>query len=328
MKPKEAMLAFVTGASGFIGSHLVRALKTSGWQVRAYVHQTPLPAIPDVESVQGDILDKASLEKAMRGTDVVFHLAAAVGSVVTDPREFREVNVDGTETTLAAALKAGVGRFVHFSSIGVLGAVKASDTADEEYSPAPRTLYDRTKLAAEEAALRAAAQGLDVVIIRPGWVYGPGDRRTFKFIRAVCRRRSALIAGAPGRQTPVYIDDLTAGTLLAARMGRPGTVYHIAGDEILTAEEMTRMVAAACGVAAPRLKLPRGLAQAAAFAMEKVCGWFKIETPLNRGKLSFFLDPKAMSSARAKKELGFSPAIDFRTGIARAITWYRDNGWL
>jgi nucleoside-diphosphate-sugar epimerase len=258
----------------------------------------------------------------------VFHLAAAVGSVVTDPHAFREVNVGGTEAVLAAARKAGVGRVVHFSSIGVLGAVKAGETADEEYPAAPRTLYDRTKFAAEAAVRLAAAQGLDVVVIRPGWVYGPGDRRTFKFIRAVCHRRSALIAGAPGRQTPVYIDDLIAGTLLAAQKGRPGAVYHLAGDEIMTAEEMTRVVAAACGVAAPRLKLPRGLAKAAAFGMEMISGLLKIEMPLNRGKLAFFLDPKAMSSARAKKELGYAPAIDFRTGAALAVAWYRENGWL
>jgi len=322
------MLAFVTGASGFIGSHLVRVLKAGGWEVRAFVHRTPLAEIPGVTSVTGDIRDSAALETAMAGADVVFHLAAAVGSVVTDPHMFRKVNVGGTEAVLAAARRAGVGRVVHFSSIGVLGAVKPGDTAGEDYPPAPRTLYDRTKLEAELAVHRAAADGLDVVIVRPGWVYGPGDRRTFKFIRAICRRKFALIAGAPGRQTPVYIDDLTAGVLLAAEKGRSGAVYHLAGDEILTAEEMARIVAAACGVAGPRLKLPRGFAIAVAFILEKTFGLVKKEMPLNRGKLSFFLDPKAMSSARAKKELGFAPAIDFKTGIARAVAWYRENGWL
>jgi len=322
------MLAFVTGASGFIGSHLARVLKAGGWEVRAFVHRTPIAEIPGVTSVTGNILDATALETAMAGADVVFHLAAAVGSVVTDPHMFRKVNVGGTEAVLAAARRAGVGRVVHFSSIGVLGAVKAGDIADEDYPPAPRTLYDRTKLEAEAAVLMAAADGLDVVIVRPGWVYGPGDRRTFKFIHAVCHRKFALIAGAPGRQTPLYIDDLTAGVLLAAEKGRSGAVYHLAGDEILTAEEMARIVAAACGVASPRLKLPRGLALAAAFILEKAFGLMKKETPLNRGKLAFFLDPKAMSSARAKTELGYAPATDFRTGAALAIAWYRENGWL
>jgi dihydroflavonol-4-reductase len=322
------MKAFVTGASGFIGSHLIRSLKTLGWEVRAFVHRTPLAEIPGVTSVSGDILDETTLEKAMAGVDVVFHLAAAVGSVVTDPHAFMDVNVNGTAAVLLAARRVGVGRVIHFSSIGVLGAVKAADIAAEDYPAAPRTLYDRTKFAAEAAVHLAAVGGLDIVVVRPGWVYGPGDRRTFKFISAICRRKSALIAGAQGRQTPVYIDDLIAGVLLAAEKGRPGAVYHLAGDEILTPEEMTSIVAAACGVVGPRLKLPRGLAIAAAFILEKTFGLVKKETPLNRGKLSFFLDPKAMSSARAKKELSFAPTTDFRTGIALAIGWYRENGWL
>jgi dihydroflavonol-4-reductase len=322
------MLAFVTGASGFIGSHLVRTLKAGGWDVRAFVHRTPLAEIPGVTSMTGDIRDSAALEAAMAGADVVFHLAAAVGSVVTDPHVFREVNVGGTEAVLAAALRVGARRIVHFSSIGVLGAVKPGDTAGEDYPPAPRTLYDRTKFEAELAVRRAAADGLDVVIVRPGWTYGPGDRRTLKFIRAVCCRKFALVAGAPGRQTPVYIDDLVVGTLLAAKKGRSGAVYHLAGDEILTVEEMARIVAAACGVAGPRLKLPKGLALTTAFILEKAFGLVKKETPLNRSKLAFFLDPKAMSSIRAKNELGYAPATDFRTGAARTIAWYRENGWL
>ena len=322
------MRAFITGASGFIGGHLVRTLKADGWNVRILVNKTPLPGIEGIESVNGDILNSGVLEKAMSGMDIVFHLAAAVGSLVTDPRAYRMVNVEGTKAVLAAAQRAGAKRVVHFSSIGVLGVVKAGETANEDYPPAPRTLYDQTKLAAEEAVRHAAANGLDVVMIRPGWVYGPGDRRTFKFIHAICQRKLALISGAPGRQTPVYIDDLVAGALLVAERGRSGEVYHIAGNEILTAEEMSRMVAEACGVPVPRLRLPKGLAIAAAFIFEKLFSVIKKEAFLNRGKLSFFIDPKAMSSVRAKTELGFAPEIDFRTGVARTIAWYRENDWL
>jgi dihydroflavonol-4-reductase len=322
------MRAFVTGASGFIGRHLVQAINSAGWDVRVLVHETPPEALSGIDLFQGDIRDGAALETGMKGVDVVFHLAAAVGSSVTDSRAFHEVNVSGTQAVLAAAQRTKVRRVVHFSSIGALGRVGVGETAGEDYPPAPRTLYDKTKLAAEEAARRAVAAGLDVVVIRPGWVYGPHDRRTFKFIRAICRGRFALVAGAPGRQTPVFIDDLIAGVLLAADRGRAGALYHLAGDEILTPEEMARIVASACGVAVPRLKLPRIVAEAAAFILEKAFAQVKKEAFLNRAKLSFFLDDKAMSSARAKNEIGFKPETDFRAGCALTVAWYRQNGWL
>jgi dihydroflavonol-4-reductase len=322
------MRALVTGASGFIGSRLLPALQAEGWEVRAYVHRTPLASASGVFSFSGDIQDERALRAAMQGVDAVFHLAAAVGSAVTDRRAFQAVNAGGTRAVLRAARAARVGRVVHCSSIGVLGAVRDGETAAEDYPPAPRTLYDRTKLAAEEAARAAAAAGLGVVILRPGWVYGPGDRRTFKFFRAVCRRRAALISGARGRQTPVYIDDLVSGVLLAAAQGRPGAVYHLAGDEVLTAEAMTRMAAEACGVAPPRLHLPLALARPAALMLEKAFALAGREAPFNRGKLAFFSDSKAMSSQRARTELGFVPRTDFRSGVRLAIAWYRENGWL
>lgn len=322
------MRALVTGASGFIGGRLLPALLAAGWDVCAYVHQTPVAGLEGVVTFSGDILDENKLAAAMAGAEVVFHLAAAVGSAVTDRRSFQAINVDGTRAVLKAARATKVGRIIHFSSIGVLGAVRDGDTAAEDYPPAPHTLYDRTKLAAEEAARQAAAAGLGVVILRPGWVYGPGDRRTGKFFRAVCRRRAAFVSGASGRQTPIFIDDLVAGVLLAAERGQPGSIYHLAGNEVLSAEEMTRIVAEACGVAAPRLRLPLGLARTAAFCLEKAFLLAGREAPFNRGKLSFFVDSKAMSSQRARKELGFAPTIDFRSGARRAIAWYRENGWL
>lgn len=322
------MKAFVTGASGFIGGHLVRALLANGWQVRILTHRTSRPNIRGVESLNGDIGDKNRLQEAMAGMDVVFHLAAAVGSAVTDPRAFQAVNVDGTKAVLAAAERTGPVRIVHFSSIGVLGSVRGGETATEDYPPTPRTLYDKTKLAAENIVRKAAAEGLDAVVIRPGWVYGPGDRRTFKFIRAVCRQRFALIAGATARQTPVFIDDLIGGTLLVAAQGQAGAIYHLAGNEILTAEEMARVVASACAVDLPRFRLPKAPAVAAALILEKLFALAKKEAPLNRGKLSFFLDPKAMSSLRAKQELGFAPTIDFVTGMTTTVAWYRENKWL
>ena len=319
--------AFVTGAAGFIGSHLVRALAARGWEVRALVHRTDLPPMDGVEAFRGDVRDVATLKIGCARVDTVFHLAAAVGSAVTNRGAFREVNVRGTEAVLAAAKDASVRRVVHVSSAGVLGAVEPGVIADETYPPNPRNLYDRTKWEAETAARRAAEGGANVVIVRPGWVYGPGDRRTFKLIKAVDDRRFFLLAGTKGRQTPVHVEDLVEGLLQSAERGTAGGLYHLAG-EVLSVEEMVGVIAAACGRRVPRCRLPKTPTVVAAAALETMFGLLNKEAPLNRGKLSFFLHPKALSSEKARRELHFSPRRGFAEGIRLTVAWYRENGWL
>jgi dihydroflavonol-4-reductase len=320
-------LAFVTGGTGFIGRHLVPALAGRGWKVRVLVHRTELPPQKGVEAVHGDIRDAMSLEKYCAAVDTVFHLAAAVGSAVTDRGSFRDVNGWGTEAVLAAARYAGVRRVVHVSSAGVLGVVEPGVVADETHPPNPQNLYDRTKWEAERAARRAAESGADVVIVRPGWVYGPGDRRTFKLIKTVHDGRFFFLRGAQGRQTPVHVEDLVQGILGSAEKGGKGELYHLAG-EVMTVEEMVAAIAAACGRRTPRLRVPKTPVIAAAAVLEAVFGLVRKEAPLNRGKLSFFLHPKAFSSDKARRELGFSPRWEFAEGMRQTVAWYRENGWL
>ena len=322
------MRAFVTGASGFIGSHLVESLIETGWSVRALVHQSPLRRPNGIEAVPGDIRDPGPWKDTLRGTDVLFHLAAAVGFSRLSEDGFLEVNARGTEALFRAAKDAGVRKTVHVSSAGVIGSVKKGLVAAEDYTPNPRNTYDRTKLDAERAALRFAAEGMDLVVVRPGWAYGPGDRRTFKLIEAINRGRFALVAADRGRQTPVYIDDLVRGLRLTAEKGRTGEIYHLTGNEILTVREMASAIAEACGARIPKVALPKWSAIAAAWVLEKAFAPFGKEAPLNRSRLSFFLHPKALSNEKARKELGFEPAVDFRTGTKKAVAWYREQGGL
>ncbi|MDH4197165.1 MAG: NAD-dependent epimerase/dehydratase family protein [Candidatus Aminicenantes bacterium] len=320
-------LAFVTGGAGFIGGHLVRALAGRGWEVRALVHRTELPQKDGVEAIRGDVRDPGVLRSGCAGVDIVFHLAAAVGSAVTERAAFRDVNARGTEAVLAAARDARVRRVVHVSSAGVLGAVEPGVIADETYPPNPRNLYDRTKWESERAAQRAAESGADIVIVRPGWVYGPGDRRTFKLIKAVHDGRFFFLAGTKGRQTPIHVEDLVAGLLQGAEKGAAGELYHLAG-EVMSVEDMVAAIAAACGRRVPRFRLPKTPTVVAAAALEAIFGLLHKEAPLNRGKLSFFLHPKALTSEKAKRELGFSPRRGFVEGMSLTVAWYRRNGWL
>lgn len=322
------MRAFLTGGSGFIGGHLLASLAADGWRVTALAHRSPLPAHDLVSSVAGDITDRDSLAEGMAGAEIVFHLASALGGSLIERREFFRINAGGTAAVLEAARRARVARVIHFSSAGVLGAVRDGDVADERYPTRPIQPYDHAKLAGERAALEAAAAGQDVVVVRPGWAYGPGDRRTFKLIRMIAKGPPLMATRGTARQTPVFIDDLVKGARLAAERGRSGEVYHLAGAEILTAAEIVRTVAVAAGRRPPRFHLPGLPARAAALLLETAFRPIHREPPLSRPKLSFFLHSKPLSIAKACRELGFSPGVDFAAGLRLTLDWYRTNGWL
>jgi nucleoside-diphosphate-sugar epimerase len=324
------MRAFLTGAAGFVGSRLASRLAADGEQVRALIHRSELPAGlgPRVEAVRGDIGDAALLRGAMSGIDIVYHLASALGSRQIREAEFFAINAGGTEAVLAAAREAGVRRVVHFSSAGVLGNLGDGNPAAEDHPTAPLDAYGRTKLAGEKAVLAAASAGQDVVIIRPGWVYGPGDRRTFKLIRMVARRRFVMVGKGRIPQTPVHVDDLVAGTLLCAEKGRTGEIYNLTGAEIITVKDMARTIAAAAEVSIPRLSLPLFPARVAAGLLQALFRPFGKEAPLNPSRLAFFTDSKPLSIAKAVRELGYAPKWTFDAGIAATVEWYRTNGWL
>jgi dihydroflavonol-4-reductase len=322
------MKALVTGATGFIGRHLVRELARKGWNIRVLIHRSPVEESEGRELIQGDITDPASLENAMTGVDVVFHLAAALGASLLGPEGFARVNAQGTENMLDAARKAGVGTFIHFSSAGVLGHVGSNAAASEDFPCRPRDLYDRTKLEGERLAFEKADAGQRVVVVRPGWVYGPEDRRTFKLIRAIARKNFVLVTRGQALQTPVYIDDLIQGVLLAADRGTPGGVYHLAGPELLTVREIVDTIAAAAGTRVPRWTLPLFPVKVAAWKLEMLYRLFGREAPLTRGKLAFFIHPKPLDSTKARRELDYAPSTDLSTGMAAAVEWYRAQGWL
>jgi dihydroflavonol-4-reductase len=322
------MRAFVTGGSGFIGSRLIGELVGRGIEVRALVHHRPLLPVSNVETIKGDICDKERLSEVLKGTDILFHLAAAVGSAAGGRDEFRKVNAQGTESVLESARWAAVGRVVHVSSAGVFGAVRAGEIAAESHPARPLTAYDKTKLEGERTALRRAREGLDVVVVRPGWAYGPGDRRTFKLIKAVCGGRFIMATRGKAFQTPVYVDDLVKGILLAGEKGKSGEVYHLAGGEIMTVREVVEVIASACGKKVPRFYLPRVPAVLAALLLEKAFIPLRREPPLSRSKLSFFVHSKPLSIEKARHDLGYEPEVDFRGGMARTISWYRSQRWL
>jgi dihydroflavonol-4-reductase len=299
-----------------------------GWDVRLLIHRRSWEWPEDCQTVVGDITDPSSLKGLFSGADTVFHLAAALGASPLDRKGFERINVLGTVNLLQEARRAGIRRVVHFSSAGVLGRVRPGEVADESTPCRPRDVYDQTKFAGERKALEEAAAGQDVVVVRPGWVYGPEDRRTFKLIRPIARRRFMLVTRGRVLQTPVFIDDLIQGILLCAKKGESGGIYHLAGPEVLTVRQIVDTIAAACGTRVPRTTLPLFPVWVAAWKLDLTFRLFRREAPLTMGKLAFFIHPKPLSSAKAQLDLGYAPVFDFQIGMARAVAWYRAQGWL
>jgi nucleoside-diphosphate-sugar epimerase len=322
------MRAFVTGASGFIGTHLVQELLRQTWEVSALLHHRSIAEQERIRIFRGDIRDSDILKDALKGTDVLFHLAAALGASLIHKREFFEINAEGTENVFKAAQQAGVKRIIHFSSAGVLGSVKENQPAGEDYPLFPQDVYDQTKLEGERIALRHAKEGRNVVVVRPGWVYGPGDRRTLKLIKAVAKKRFILVTKGNVRQTPVHIDDLIRGVLLCNERANAGEVFHLAGEEVLSVKEIVETIGEVTGTKIFRFPFPLFSVKVASWKIEKVFSLFGKEAPLTRGKLAFFIHPKPLSIRKAKQDLGYSPQIDFKKGMHGTVTWYRTHGWL
>ena len=322
------MRAFITGASGFIGTQLVNELLNRHWEVKVITHKHAPAVQSHLEAVPGDLADTPSLIKSLAGTDVLFHLASALGSSLIPETEFQTINAAGTESVLKAAAETGVKKVIHFSSAGVLGHVAENRPVDESYPTNPLDAYDRSKLEGEKIALGYGRRGLDVRIIRPGWVYGPGDKRTFKIIKAVARRRVLLVSSGKPLQSPVFIDDLVEGTLQCLEHGRTAEVYNLAGPETLSVKEMLRTIARAAGTSFPPVRLPLRPAKAAAWLLDKAFRPFKKEAPLTPSRLAFFLRSKALDISKARRELNYAPRVGFEEGMRLTIAWYRDNGWL
>ena len=325
-----APLVLVTGGTGFIGRHLCRRLLAEGCRVRVLCRETAGPGATDssVAVATGDVTKPSTLPAALAGADTVFHLASALGATPCGPQGFFAVNAEGTKNVLDAARAAGTRRIVHCSSVGVLGGIQGPPAA-EDAPLRPEDDYERSKAQGETIAREQAAAGLPVVIVRPGWAYGPGDRRTFKLIRAIAKRRFFFVGDGTTREHPVFIDDLAAG-LARCRTAdlAAGEVITIAGDEIVTIEELCGGIARALGVPPTRLHVPREPLRTLAGLLERAFTAAGREAPLTRAKVDFFLKHRAYDTAKAKRLLAFAPHVPLDQGLPRAVAWYRAQGWL
>jgi len=318
------MNVLITGAGGFIGSHLVDSQLEQGHDVRAIdLHLDLLrhqSANPHLEAIRGDITDDEQLKDLVAGVEVIYHLASAHLDVSLSDDHYRRVNVGGTLSLLEAARQAGVKRFVHCSSVGVIGDVE-NPPADETAACHPTNIYEQTKLEGEKAALEYSHRtGFPVVVARPAWVYGPRCPRTAKLMRTISKGRFPFFGEGNNMRHPVYISDAVKGLeLCASAEGANGEVFIIAGEKAVPVYELVEVISTELGVNPPKLHLPITLGLLGGYSLEVVFKLIGKAPPFSRRSVDFFLKHNAYDISKAKRNIGYSPRIDLRAGIRKTI---------
>jgi dihydroflavonol-4-reductase len=322
----------VTGASGFVGAAVARALVGDGARVRVLLRPTSdrrnIKNLP-VEIAEGALEDRASLDRALLGCRMLYHVAADYRLWVRDPAPMFRANVEGTRQLMEAALTAGLERVVYTSSVATLGHTANGSPADET-TPSTETdmigAYKRSKFLAEAEVQRMVAGGLPAVIVNPSAPVGPGD------IKPTPTGRMILEAAA-GR-TPAYVDtglnvvhvdDVARGHLLAAARGRIGERYILGGEDI----DLGRLFTAIATLAdkkPPRLRLPIAVVWPVAIGAELIASITGHEPLVTRDSLRMARHKMFFSSAKAIRELGYAPR-PARDALADAIAWFRKMGY-
>jgi dihydroflavonol-4-reductase len=328
------MLAFVTGATGFLGSHVAGALAAQGAQLRLLVRPTSnlknLQGL-NADIATGDLRDPAFLEKAMSGCDSVFHVAADYRLWVRDPREMYRSNVDGTRAILQAARQNNVRRIVYTSSVATVGFTGDGHPADEDSPVALANMighYKRSKFMAEQVAMEAGRGGMPVVTVNPTTPVGEQDIKPTPTGR--------IVVDFLKRKFPAYVEtglnlvdvrECARGHLAALEKGKLGERY-ILGGENLTLKQILDKLGAITGLPSPKIKLPYMVAYAAGFVDEAITGRVLHREPratvdtVRMGRKKMFA-----SSDKAERELGWK-IVPVDGALRRAVEWFRTNGYV
>ena len=326
------MTTLVTGATGFVGSHVARQLVAAGESVRVLARASSRRQALDgvaVEWAEGDLRDEGSLDRALRGVGRVYHVAADYRLWARNPQEIYENNVTGTKNLLAAALRARVEKFVYTSTVATIAVSRGAALPDETNRASVDEMvgnYKKSKLIAEQEALRAAHEGLPVIIVNPTTPVGPGDWKptpTGKIILDFLLGR--MPAYVDTGLNFVAVEDAARGHLLAAERGKVGERYLLGGKN-MTLQELLNALATITGLAAPTRQIPHGVALLAAYAdaaFSRVAGR-EPRIPVEGVRIA--RHKMFVNDAKARKELGYE-STSVEGALERAVRWYMDNGY-
>lgn len=310
---------------------MVRRLLEVGYEVRALVRSTSRLDLLDglsFERVEGDLINDASIGRAVSGVQRIFHIAASYREAKLPDSHYRDVNIEGTRRLAEAAVAEGGIPLLYCSTCGVHGEVEPPANEMAPYNPGD--IYQATKVEAEKLLFAFNRdRGLPVVILRPVGIYGPGDRRFLKLFRGVARGHFPMIGRGDVRYHLTHVYDVVSGFLQAAETPTAvGEAFILAGAQYTTVKELVTLIAQQAGVSPPRFAIPQAVAYAAAAFCEGLCRPFRIEPPLYRRRLDFFLKDRAFSIDKARSELSWEPRVELEEGVRTTLEWYRSVGWI
>lgn len=328
------MKILVTGASGFLGSHVAEQLSEAGHDVVCLVRKSSntrfLKTLARVTLAEGAVEDGPSVREAMRGVDGVIHSAGLVKA--KGPDEFHRINVEGTLNLLAAAkeIAPNLRRFVFVSSLAAVGPSADGSPVPSNAEPHPVTHYGRSKLAAERAVV-AEKDTLPVVVIRPPMIYGPRDNESFAFFQSISRRFLPYLGDGRNTLSVIYAADAASACVRALDADVPsGRTYFVEDGHVYVWREMLEDIERALGKKAlVRFSIPFPVLRAAA-ALSELGGKLSGKAVmLTRDKVNELSAPHWVCDASdTRTDLGWTPQVDWAEGTRRAAAWYRESGWL
>jgi nucleoside-diphosphate-sugar epimerase len=280
--------------------------------------------------IAGSVTDSDQVNHVMAGCQLVYHLASPFGDILQPKKAYWDIEVNGTRNVLEAARRHGIRRVVHCSTQGVHGIIDRPP-GNEDSPVAPRDYYCYSKAEGERVCQEFIQNGMDVVIVRPTSVYGPGDTRGWlKLYRMVARGWFLMIGNGRTLNHPIYVENLVdVFELIAENPAAKGRVYLAGDEEPLTLTDLIQQVGATLGSNVRIIRFPSyQLAWAAAFAIEMLTRSLGIKPPVFRRRLSWFKTNRAFRIDRARKELGYRPRVSLSDGLARTALWYRQAGYL
>jgi nucleoside-diphosphate-sugar epimerase len=324
----------VTGGTGFTGCNLAMRLAKEGKDVivldikRGYGDELEKLGI---KVVIGSVNDEKLVDELMNGVSYVHHVAAAFRDINLPKKEYWDANVESNRVLIEAAKRHGIKRYILTSTTGVYGAIPREDIpADEDAPIHPEDYYQYTKYKGEKLAKQLCTEyDIPFVVVRPGGIYGPYDWRFLRLYKTIKSRKFIMLGSGETLNHLVHIDNLVDGYLLCTEKEEAlGQTYNIADEKYVTLNELVKEIAESLGVPAPKWHVPIWPVWVAGLLCEIICKPFGIEPPLFRRRVDFFKNNRVFDITKAKKELGYVPKIDLKTGIKQTAEWYKERGYL